>query len=266
MPNLDTVEDTLFVPMLGRLYATQNFPHILNDQKALELKDKLPEKLAGSDTQTQYTLMASAVRSVNMDYYIKDFMERNPNGVIVNLGCGLETTYYRNNNDINDWYEVDLENVIKYRKTLLNESKNDKYIIADAFSESWIKQIRQEHPTNPILLTASGLFYYFERDKVVSLLENLKKFGSIEIIFDAVNMSGMKQMGHYMEQVGHEDAKMFFYVDSGLALGEETGTTLLSEEPYYAHNSKKGLKLITKITMKVSDMLNMVKMVHMKLN
>ena len=133
MPELSTVEDTLFVPMLGRIYASENFPNILNDKKALELKAKLPDNLKGQDTQTQYTLMASAVRSTNMDRYVQDFLKREPDGVVVQLGCGLETTFYRNDNGHNKWYEVDLPDVIEYRSKLLGESERDKYIAADGF-------------------------------------------------------------------------------------------------------------------------------------
>lgn len=78
MPNFSTIEDTLFVPMLGRIYASENFPHVLYDPKALELKDQLPQNLKGQNSQTQYTLMASAVRSKNMDRYICDFFEAKP--------------------------------------------------------------------------------------------------------------------------------------------------------------------------------------------
>ena len=38
MPKLGIIEDTLFVPMLGRIYASEHCPQILYDQKALELK------------------------------------------------------------------------------------------------------------------------------------------------------------------------------------------------------------------------------------
>ena len=265
MPELDTVEDTLFVPMLGRIYASEHVPHILNDKKALELKTKLPENIKGQDTQTQYTFMASAVRSVNMDRYIKDFMNREENGIIVNLGCGLETTFYRDDDGKHQWYEIDLPNVINYRKTLLSESDNDTYLVGDAFNEDWIKTIREKHPTEPILITSSGLFYYFEREKVVNLFKMLKNYGSIEIVFDTVNSAGMRQMTKYMDQVGHAEANMYFCVDSGEALAYETETKLLCEEPYYIHINKKGLKFSTKMTMKVSDSCNMVKMIHMKL-
>ena len=266
MPDFSVVEDTLFVPMLGRIYASENFPNILMDKKALELKPQLPKKLKGQDTQTQYTLMASAVRSTNMDRYIKDFMVRKPEGIIVQLGCGLETTFFRDDNQKAVWFEVDLPDVIAYRKKMIGESDRDKCIAADAFGEEWIKEVRSIYPTEPILVTASGLFYYFEEKTVVNLFKNLNKYGNIELLFDTVNASGMKRMSKYMEQVGHSDASMYFYVDDAKELADKIGGTVLKEEPYYAHTDKTGLKFMTSMSMRVSDKCMMVKMIHLGLN
>ena len=36
MQKLGVVEDTLFVPMLGRIYASEHCPQILHDKKALK--------------------------------------------------------------------------------------------------------------------------------------------------------------------------------------------------------------------------------------
>ena len=83
MSKLGVIEDTLFVPMLGRLYASEHCPQILYDQKALELKEKLPPGLRKPDHQSQYTLLASAARSANMDRFIRTFLERRPDGAIV---------------------------------------------------------------------------------------------------------------------------------------------------------------------------------------
>lgn len=266
MPDFNTLEDTLFVPMLGRVYASEKFPHILYDKKALELKSKLPQKIKGQDTQTQYTLLASAVRSVNMDRYIGDFLERHPDGIVVQLGCGLETTFYRNDNGKAIWYEVDLPNVIEYRRSLLGIQERDEMLAADAFREDWIRQIRDKHPDAPLLVTASGLFYYFERDKVLTLFRRLKAYGTIELVFDTVNKAGMKQMSRYMKQVGHAEAAMYFYVDSGEAVADAVGARLLAEEPYYAHTDKRGLQLMTSLSMRISDRFRMVKMIHIDLN
>ena len=66
MQILGVVEDTLFVPMLGRIYASEYCPQVLYDKKALELKNKLPSDLIEQKKQNQYTLLASASRSANI--------------------------------------------------------------------------------------------------------------------------------------------------------------------------------------------------------
>ena len=165
MSKLGVVEDTLFVPMLGRIYASEYCPQILYDPKALELKKKLPSSLPEQDGQSQYTLLASAARSANMDRYIRAFLERRPDGVIVHvivqLGCGLETAYYRCDNGRSHWYAVDLPHVVEYRRELLPEPERETYLAGDAFAEDWIRQIRTDAPDAPILVTAGGLFHYF---------------------------------------------------------------------------------------------------------
>lgn len=266
MSEFSGVEDTLFVPMLGRIYASEKFPHILYDEKAMELKNRLPKQIKGQDTQSQYTLMAGAVRSTNMDRYIQDFMKRKPNGIIVQLGCGLETTFFRNDNGKTLWYEIDLPDVVRYRRELLGECARDRCIAADAFGTEWVEQVRAEHPHEPILVTASGLFYYFERDKVLDLFASLSAYGDIEVVFDAVNSSGMRRMGHYMKQAGHGEVPMYFYVDRAQDIVDTVGGAVLKEEAYYAHTPRKGLGFVTAVSMGVADRFMMVKMVHLKLN
>lgn len=77
--------------------------------------------------------MAGAVRSANMDRYIQQFLKKNPGGIIAELGCGLETALYRNDNGKTLWYEVDLPAVIEYRRSLLGMQERDQAISADAF-------------------------------------------------------------------------------------------------------------------------------------
>lgn len=268
MSKLGVVEDTLFIPMAGRIYASEYCSQILYDQKALALKKRLPSGLLKSDGQSQYTLLASAVRSANMDRFIRAFLERRPDGVIVQLGCGLETTYYRCDNGRSRWYAVDLPHVVEYRRELLPEQERETYLAGDAFAEDWIRQIRADVPDAPILVTAGGLFHYFEESKVVGLLRMLTEFGEIEIVFDTVSKSGMTMMRRkYMKQLGHADTQMLFYVDSATELAGKVGggVRVLTEERYYSHIPRNGLEPFTKVNMAISDWLFMVKMIRISL-
>ena len=78
--------------------------------------------------------------------------------MIVQLGCGLETTYYRCDNGRTRWYAVDLPHVIDYRRELLPESERETYLAGDAFSKDWIeaKSVHRTFPDALILVTAGG--------------------------------------------------------------------------------------------------------------
>lgn len=257
MAELGKVEDTLFVPLLGRIYASRNFTDILFDEKALVLESRIPISIKENDRQKQYTLIASASRSKNMDRYIDAFLRKNPQGNIVELGCGLETTLYRHQREEGKWHLLDLDNVIEYRKALLGEDEAI-YLPYDAFGGEWKNHVEKRET----LFIASGLFYYFPYEKVVSLLKEIIEWGG-EIVFDAVSYSGMKMMRkRYMKQVGHKDAEVFFYIDDLSQLLEKVKGQG-EEEPFYRHIPKKGLKATTKLNMTFSDKLKMVKMIHL---
>lgn len=265
MLGFDQIESTLFIPMIGRIYVSERFPRILFDEKALSLKEHLPVGLLEQDRQSQYALIASASRSANMDCCIQNFLTHYPQGGIVQLGCGLETTFYRNDNGHTRWYAVDLPDVIAYRRSLLPEQEREVYLAQDAFSEDWIRLVRTALPDAPLLVTAGGLFHYFSEEKVLALLRMLGQFGNLEMVFDAVNRRGIAMLRkNYMKRAGHGDAELLFYVDNvrDLAYKAGGGIRLLSETPYYQHIPRQGLSFPTKLSMHISDCLGMVKMIR----
>ena len=264
MSEFTKVEDTLFVPMLGRIYCSERFPHILNDRKALEISKIIPADLLTHAKGNQYTHIASAVRSTNMDRYIQDFMKRSPDGVIVQIGCGLETTFFRNDDGKHHWIELDLPEVIAFRKKILGESERDTCLVADATTEEWIKKVRERYPTQPLLVTSSGVFYYFTEEMVLGLMKNMAKYGNAELVFDAVNGTGIRMMHRLMKIVGHAEAAIYFYVDDSNDLAKKVGAEVVADEKYYRHISRKGLSLMTKISMRVADRFSLVRMLHLR--
>lgn len=88
----------------------------------------------------------------------------------------------------------------------------------------------------------------------------------MEVLFDTVNSTGMKQTSKYMKQVGHTDASMYFYVDKAQDTADKINAKVLNEETYCAHTKKKGLDFMTKASMVVLDKFMMIEMVHLSLN
>lgn len=264
--NLTSVEETLFVPMRGRVYASKNFPQILNDKKTLEIAEKLPKNNMSNEKESQYTLMASAVRSMNMDRYISKFLDKNPNGTIICVGAGVETTFYRNDNGKAIWYEIDLEEVTSLRKKVFESNDRDIVLTYSMFDYNWMKEVKKSN--EPYLIVASGLFYYFEEKSVIEFLRKVKELGNVEVVFDTVSKFGMKQTRKYMKQLGKDDALMYFYVEDINDLLKKLGNEvqLLDNHDYYEWvTDKSKFNFITRISMKISDKFHMVKMIHLKL-
>ncbi len=266
MAKLTKVSETLYIPLLGRIFSSKNYPKLFNDEYALNLWDKLPETIKNAPEQEEYTHLASAVRSKNNDIYIKEFLQKNPNGNIVNIGCGLESLFERNDNGKAKFFELDLMDVLELRKEFFPEKERDYYLPYSAFDYKWFDKLK-EISSEPVLIIASGLFHYFKEEQVIDFVNNLEDIAPVELLFDAVSSSGIKRSRKYMEKMGRQDALMYFSVDSAKEFANKckSKVVVIKEEKYYSHiDYSVGIKFSTKVKMKVSDMFNMVKMIHLK--
>jgi O-methyltransferase involved in polyketide biosynthesis len=89
-------------------------------KKALSLEDYIPDDTI-QKSSSEYSFLASAARYYNLDSMVRAFIKKNGKSNIVYLGAGFETAYYRLNEQIATFYEIDLPNEtgIKYAKLLM---------------------------------------------------------------------------------------------------------------------------------------------------
>ncbi len=269
MEKLDGVPETLYVPLTGRIYMSENFPEILNDRKAVEIRDSLEYANFNYENQNQYTWVASATRSYNLDIEVKEFLEKNPNGVIVNLGAGLDTGYNRLGNSDVYWFDLDLPEVIKNRKKFIAPSEKNVYISKSLFDSSWIEDVKSVNPS-AVLVLVSGVFYYFEEKKVLEVLEMMKALPNCEVVFDSVTEKGLKRSNAYVKKMGKNDALMLFFVNNEKEkFAYLNGVDNVSSYPYYSKIRKEDLSRFsfkTTVFLKVSDAFKLVKMIKIKLS
>ena len=134
------VEDTLYIPLVARIYASKRFPDFFYDEKSLKLEEHILKIVPVINT-TEFFNMASACRKQTIDKKIKEFLNEHKECNVVFLGAGLETAYDRIGNKTAKFYQVDLPNVINVRKGLLGEAVNEKLISGDMFTLEWINEI-----------------------------------------------------------------------------------------------------------------------------
>ena len=208
---LNGVEDTLYIPLAARIYASEKFPEFFYDEKALSLKQYIPTDSIENNT-TEYFYMASVCRQQTIDRKIRGFLKENNRSNVVFLGAGLETAYNRIGNAESDFFQVDLPNVMDIRKKVLGNEDNEKLISGDMFTLDWIKEIDTSQPT---MIVVSGVYQYFAESKIIDMIKKMKsRIAKGEVIFDATNSKGLELANKYVRKTGNTDAQMYFSVDN----------------------------------------------------
>jgi methyltransferase (TIGR00027 family) len=128
-----------------------------------------------------------ALRARKYDSYAKDFIAKNPGGLVVSLGCGFDTRYWRVSDNAWNYIEVDLPEVIAAKKKVLGDRLTYRTIGCSVLEEDWIEEVRSLQDEN-ILFLAEGLLMYLPPADVVALFSKLAtSFSKSEIVFEVVN-------------------------------------------------------------------------------
>lgn len=262
---LSGVEDTLYIPLFARIYASERFPDFFYDEKALSLKPYIPAD-GLEQSANEYFSMASVCRQKTIDGGIVSFLNENEQANVVFLGAGLETAYHRIGNSTAHFYQVDLPDVIAVRSKVLGCAGNETLVAGDMFALAWMKEMDLSLPT---LLVVSGVYQYFEEAKIVDMIQNMKSaIPKGELLFDATNSKGLKLANKYVRKTGNPDARMYFSVDNPQKLAELTHTKLAGLSGFYGEALErcKGLRLLTRIYMYLADKMQRTMVIHLKLN
>lgn len=261
------VADTLYIPLVARVYVSKRFPEFFCDPKSLELERAIP----GDSIQkgsNEYTMIASVARYHNLDEMARAYAARHSVCNIVNVGCGLETMFWRVGPDMPDvhFYELDLPEVIEVRRRILGEPERETLITGDAFDLSWADSI---DTTLATLIIVSGVFQYFHNEDVLGFIANAKRvFPHAELIFDATNTKGLDYVNKYVKKTGNTSALMYCAIDDPAAFAREAGCELIEVRPFYtaARRILKGkVGLYSKVAMAIADRTGRTFILHMKL-
>src|SRR5512136_3376336 len=158
--NLNAVSQTLMIPLYFRAIESQRPDALLRDPKAVELVGQLDYDFSGvqrlKGEQVNYLL-----RMREFDRRASAFLAEHPDGVIVDLGCGLDTRFERIDNGSMEWYGLDLPEVIELRKELLEETTRSHFVGCSVLDFSWMDALSGREGKR-ILFLAEGVLVYLE--------------------------------------------------------------------------------------------------------
>lgn len=191
---LGAVSETALITLKARVAETEKDNPVIRDKVGAECLERL-RTLLPTDTGNRIldrklppTLTRHiALRARKYDAYAKEFIEEHPDGLVVSLGCGFDTRYWRVSDQAWNYVEIDLPEVIEAKKQVLGDIANYRMIGCSVLEDGWVEEI-QSIQNETILFLAEGLFMYLPKPDVIRVFNRLAEtFSRSQIVFEVVN-------------------------------------------------------------------------------
>lgn len=193
---LPEVAKTGLLTFYCHVIESQNPDPILRDEKAVEISRQLNPILANSSSKlmrdlakgkiTKELVVHITLRAKKYDGSASSFLKENPEGIIVNIGCGMDSRFYRIDNGRATCFDLDLPEMIEFKKKFYEETNRYHFIAASVFDYGWMDQVANLGK-RPVLFMAEGVFMYLDPAKVKELILKLQsRFPGSELVCEVV--------------------------------------------------------------------------------
>ena len=263
---LGRVQETLLLPLVSRAKETEYKNPLLNDTKAVELFNQLDvdrKKLLRNITEIG--IHGLCYRAYKMDEAIKAFLKRHPNGKILDIGAGLDTTYYRCDNGKAWWYDLDLPDSIALRTQLL-PPPNDrvKYIAKSMLDYSWIDDIGDIR--QGLFITVPGVLPYFKEEDVRDFLTTIAhRLKGAEIMFDVISQFGKFFVDMRIKSAGMKEAHLEWGILKPEVILSWTNHIELVRTVKFFENMPAGkYTIFTRVAFHFNQLFDMTQLFHLR--
>jgi methyltransferase (TIGR00027 family) len=252
------VAATSFLTLYCHALETLSKDPLFTDPKSVEITTELNKTLSRSTLPLDRILTSGkldrrlvvhiAIRAKKYDEYVRNFLQKYPDGVVVHIGCGLDSRFLRTDNGRVIFYDLDLPEIIEIKKGFFQESDRYHLIASSVLDVDWMTAVRQQK--GPFLFMAEGVFMYLEAKDVRSLVLMLQeKFSGSELVCEVVNSLWLtplfrKILDYKLQKQAHLGKNAPFR--SGIRTSQEmeqwhSGIQLLEEWSYFdSHEEKLG--------------------------
>ncbi len=249
------VSGTMLITLYARAKETQSPDPVITDPKAVEMIGIIKKEIAGSDNpihrkilKDQYNTklaVTMALRSRRFDRYVLDFLLKNPEGTVINFGCGLDTRFDRIDNGKVKWFDIDFPEVIGLRRRFMQENTRRQFLADSILNRGWTERVKTG---GPYLILAEGVFMYLTEPDIKGLFAMIRsELGSAEIICEVTNRYWVDRMkSRYMRwkfnrQLGMKGSAIFTFGIPGSRYFEDWSPDykFLDEWTYFDDKEKK---------------------------
>ena len=208
-----SVQETLLLPLYGRKRAMEMYPGNFNDLDCQRIYNEVEIDYNRKGIMEKIGAIMAATRQYDLASVCRSYLKNHPRACVVNLGCGLDTTFSQVDNGQARAYNLDFPDAIAVRNELLGERERETNIACDLNDLSWFDKI-DFRPEDGIVFFASGVFYYFKTEQVKTLFAAMAEhFPGGKLVFDATKKKGLKNMLKTWLKDCDDNIGVYFSVD-----------------------------------------------------
>jgi O-methyltransferase involved in polyketide biosynthesis len=117
LQSLEGVSETLLIPLYVRARESQRPDAMIKDDRAVAMVNQI-ECDFSKFKMAKHDEVAVIMRMNKFDSQVRTFLKENPDGVVVHIGCGLDTRFERVDNGRVDWFDLDIPEVMAMRQKI----------------------------------------------------------------------------------------------------------------------------------------------------
>ena len=216
-----SVQETLIIPLYGRKLCAEVFPKLYTDPSAAKICSRLDYDFSSLDKQANSTFwrfgaLEAAMRQLDMQWEINDYLASHPAAAVINMGCGLDQTGRACDNGTCRIYNVDMPDIIEAREQLSPAGERELNVASNLNDFVWMDQV---DGSAGAVFFAAGVFHYFTEGQARALVNELaERFGGCRIVFDTVGKLGKRLMRTTFKNFGMENYDECLAVDDSTVL------------------------------------------------
>jgi O-methyltransferase involved in polyketide biosynthesis len=207
--------------VLSKLYNNAS----IDDQKWIDRIIKIYKGFQSRDTK----MILRRVKAFDNEANI--YIQNNPNCTVINLACGIDTRFWRIDNTLCNYIDLDLPEVIELKKSIFSNSLPYRTIGKSILDYSWIDEVTNKGNRN-FLLIAEGLLYYLYEKQAVELIKQIgSRFQQSQIIMDVASIK-------YTKGIWKTIIKIEGHITLGLDLSLNYGVHNINEIEKFSNSYK----------------------------
>ncbi|MFH1403055.1 MAG: class I SAM-dependent methyltransferase [Candidatus Altiarchaeota archaeon] len=184
--NITGVGRTLFTPLKYRALYSKSSDNGYEDAIAEKFYESIDYPWGPINHKP--SLWGVVVRTEILDAFCSSYLSQNPGATVVNLGAGLCTRFHRLGQPDANWIEVDLPEVIEFRK-LLGEPSNPRHMFFKAtLPDERLYSYLTSLSSSKYLFIAEALLMIFSEMDVRQMFNKFLNLpADSDIVFDAAS-------------------------------------------------------------------------------